>query len=69
MWSILNLYPFLFYLGVAFWIWMLYDCLVHEPSNGNDKIIWVLVIVFTNIIGALIYYFVRYRTRTRTPGY
>ncbi len=49
-------------LGLAlliFWLWMLIDCLRNEPSDGNDKIVWVLVIIFTNWIGALIYYFVR----------
>jgi hypothetical protein len=43
----------------AFWIWMLIDCLKFESSEGNDKLIWVLVIVLTNWIGALIYFFVR----------
>ena len=45
--------------GFAFWIWMLVDCLTKEPSEGNDKIIWVLVIVLLNWLGALIYLFVR----------
>ena len=50
---------------MAFWIWMLVDCLKHEPSEGNDKIIWVLVIVLANWIGALIYFFVRRPERKR----
>lgn len=53
--------PFMF-LGIAataFWIWMLVDCLTNESSQGNDKLVWVLVIVLTNWIGALIYCFVR----------
>jgi hypothetical protein len=41
----------------AFWIWMLIDAISNLPS-GNEKIVWVLVIVFTGIIGALIYFFV-----------
>ncbi|HUJ10858.1 MAG TPA: PLD nuclease N-terminal domain-containing protein [Verrucomicrobiae bacterium] len=49
----------------GFWIWMLIDCIKHEASEGNDKIIWVLVIIFTNWIGALIYYFVRRPERLR----
>ena len=43
----------------AFWVWMLVDCLTNMDSQGNDKIIWILVIVFTNLIGALVYYFVQ----------
>lgn len=41
----------------AFWIWMLIDCITRNFSKSEDKIIWVIVIVFTTIIGALIYYF------------
>ena len=52
----------------AFWIWMLVDCATKEPSQGNDKIIWILVIVLTNWIGALIYFFVRRPERKRQFG-
>jgi len=43
----------------AFWIWMLIDCISNEPSAGNDKIIWVLVILILQWIGAVLYFFVR----------
>ena len=43
----------------AFWVWMLVDCLTNMDSKGKDKIIWILVIVFTNLICALVYYFVQ----------
>ena len=33
--------------GFVLWIWMLVDCASHEPSEGNDKLIWVLIIVLT----------------------
>jgi prolipoprotein diacylglyceryltransferase len=48
-------------LGV-FWGWMVYDCAVEEPS-GTDKIVWILVILIGNFIGAAIYYFARRRKR------
>jgi hypothetical protein len=41
----------------AFWLWMLIDCLGKE-FKGNEKIVWVLVIVLLNWIGALIYFIV-----------
>ena len=47
-----------------FWIWMLIDCALHE-RNGTDKIIWILIILFTHLIGALIYFFVRKQARVR----
>jgi len=46
----------------AFWGWMVYDCAAVEPS-GMDKIVWILVILIGNFIGATIYYFARRRNR------
>lgn len=41
--------------GSIFWIWML----IHAATNEiKDKVVWVLVLIFTHIIGAVIYYFV-----------
>ncbi len=51
-------------LGTVFWIWMIVDCALHESSTGNDKIVWILVILFTHLIGALLYFFIR---RPRRP--
>ncbi len=42
----------------VFWISMLIDCIKRKYKEAYDKIVWVLVIIFTGIIGALIYYFV-----------
>ena len=42
-----------------FWVWMIIDCATKEPAAGNDKLVWILIIVFTHWIGAAIYYFVR----------
>jgi hypothetical protein len=52
----------------VFWIWMLVDCATKEPSQGNDKIIWILIIVFTHWSGALIYFLVRRPQRKREFG-
>jgi len=45
--------------GTILWIWMIVDCATKEPSEGNDKLIWILIIVLTHWIGALIYLLVR----------
>jgi hypothetical protein len=52
----------------AFWLWMLIDCATKESSQGNDKLIWILIIVFTHWIGALIYFLVRRPQRKRELG-
>ncbi|WP_417390190.1 PLD nuclease N-terminal domain-containing protein [Gimesia sp.] len=47
---------------------MLIDCVKYEPSTGNEKIIWVLVIVLLNGIGALLYYIIRRPERIKQTG-
>ena len=44
--------------ATIFWIVMLVDAIRRDFSDSTAKIIWVLVIVFTHLLGALIYYFV-----------
>ncbi|AQT67201.1 hypothetical protein STSP2_00344 [Anaerohalosphaera lusitana] len=55
-------------IALVLWIWALVDCVTKEPSEGNDKIVWVLVIVLTNWLGALIYLLVRRPQRKREIG-
>ena len=55
-------------LGTIFWIWMLVDAVTNEPSEGNDKIIWILIILFAHLVGALIYYFMRRPERMKKFG-
>ena len=55
-------------LATVFWIWMLVDCATKEPSQGNDKLVWILVIVLTHWIGALIYLLARRPERKRLYG-
>jgi asparagine N-glycosylation enzyme membrane subunit Stt3 len=41
------------------WIWMLFDCIRHEP----EKALWLIVIIIGGIIGALVYLFARRNRR------
>ncbi|WP_080058206.1 PLDc N-terminal domain-containing protein [Spirosoma aerolatum] len=36
----------------------LVDVVRSEFRGSNDKLIWVIIIVFLNIIGALLYFFI-----------
>lgn len=61
LWPLLFV-PFLiiFIFGIAalafiFWFWMLIDCL--QRKRFEDKLVWILVLLFLNIIGAILYYF------------
>ncbi len=37
------------------WIWALVDCLQNPRINGTEKLVWVLVILFLHVLGAIIY--------------
>jgi len=50
---------FLLIIGsLALWIWMLVDCIKRKFKKEDEKIIWLLVIILVQVIGAIIYYFV-----------
>ena len=42
----------------VFWIVMLIDCAKRNFKRDSDKVVWILVIIFLNLLGASIYYFV-----------
>ena len=41
-----------------FWLVMLIDCLKRDFRKDIEKVVWVLVLVFLHLLGALVYYFV-----------
>ncbi|VVB84642.1 Uncharacterised protein [uncultured archaeon] len=66
----LFLFAPVFVFVIAFWLWMLIDCLKRQDDmfkfgGNNAKLIWILVIIFTGLIGAVIYYFLIERTDSR----
>jgi O-antigen/teichoic acid export membrane protein len=50
-------------IAFVFWLLMLIDSIKH--SHKDMKLIWVLVIIFTNLIGAIVYYFMERRPRMK----
>ena len=42
----------------VFWLWMLIDCLKRDFKKDYEKIVWILVMIFLHILGAIVYYFV-----------
>lgn len=53
--NIFYIFPFILFFFI-FWIWILIDC-IKSNLKDNDKLIWVLVILFFNFLGALLYLF------------
>jgi hypothetical protein len=52
----------------VFWIWALVDCAMKEPGTGSNKVVWILVILFTHFVGALLYVLIRRPERIRETG-
>ncbi|MBI4427073.1 MAG: PLDc_N domain-containing protein [Candidatus Magasanikbacteria bacterium] len=48
--------------GFVFWLWMLVDAIKHEKEN---KTMWVVLLIFLNLLGAIIYYVVAKRKRPK----
>ena len=57
------------FLTTGFWVWTLVDCLVHEPSEGNEKIVWAVVIAILHVMGAALYFFIRRPERIQQYGH
>jgi len=54
--------------ATAFWIWVLADCVAHEPPTWR-KVWWILFILSWYVIGASIYFMARRSARVeRRPS-
>jgi hypothetical protein len=70
-WFWLMLLSFGTLFGIAatvLWIWMLVEVLTRETDEGNTRLIWTLVIIFTHWLGAFIYLLTRRPERIRKLG-
>ncbi len=38
-----------------FWLWAIVDCATNQKLDSGEKIVWLLVIFFLHLLGALIY--------------
>jgi len=57
----------IFLTAFLFWVAMLVDCATGE-TNENERLLWVLIIILTGLVGALVYLVVRRPARLREPG-
>ncbi|MGB8355452.1 MAG: PLDc N-terminal domain-containing protein [Chthoniobacteraceae bacterium] len=47
----------------VFWIWMLVDAARSRSLAGTEKIVWVLLILFLHVLGAVLYFFIARKSR------
>lgn len=50
-------------LAFVFWLWMLVECVRRKDMTDNQKLVWVLVLVFVSCIGSIVYFFASDRSR------
>ncbi len=65
VWLLLIIFGAVFIIGIpllAFWIWMLVDAIT---KCAESKTAWILVLIFTGLVGAIIYFFLIYRKRKK----
>jgi len=63
-WIFIAVFAIVGILAFIFWIWMFVDCIIFE----ENKLLWILIIIFAQIIGTILYYFLAKRKRNQqTP--
>ena len=50
---------------ISLWFGMMWDCLFVSKLPLLSKIGWFLLLLLTNMLGTLIYYYARFQTRAR----
>ncbi len=48
---------------IIFWFWMFIDAIKNEKEN---LALWLIILIFASGIGAIAYYFARYRSRKKS---
>ena len=54
--------------ALAFWIWAIVEVATKEPSEDQDRLMWLLIVLLLGWIGALVYLIVRRPERLRKYG-
>ena len=54
-----------FFFVFIFWIWTMIDVIKREFDNSNERIIWLLLIIFIGLIPSILYYFMVMKDNNR----
>jgi len=52
--------------SLVIWVWALIDAIQNPALDGTTRIIWILVILFTHFLGAILYLAIA--RSGKTPG-
>ena len=45
-------------IGIALEVYMIVDCALRKFKDNSQKVLWLILIILFNIMGAIIYYYV-----------
>jgi uncharacterized membrane protein YwaF len=63
------LFMFLFWIAsIVLWISALIDILKSDFRGGSDKIVWLLVVVFLPLLGAILYFTIGKNQKINKPA-
>ncbi len=48
---------------IVLWAWMVRDMMNNDYLPNDAKVTWLMVFIFLNVLGAMLYYFTVYRKR------
>ncbi len=44
--------------ALVFWVFMIIDCAQRKFKKKEEKILWIVILILTSWVGAVVYYFV-----------
>ncbi len=54
--------------ALGFWVAMVVHCCTSRELTTEHRLLWLLVLILGKLVGALVYYFLRYRRGTSAPA-
>ena len=64
----LMIWQIILFVTLFFWLFCVIDVL-RNSFNGNDKIVWILVLLFVPILGPFLYFFIGRKKRIQLIVY
>jgi hypothetical protein len=52
--------------SLIFWVWALVDAIQNPGLSSNERLLWVLVIILTQVLGAILYLLIGRKRGART---
>jgi len=61
--GIFGIFLVIMLLPTIIWLWLLIDCIKRDKFKHGSKVVWILLFLFTNLVGMILYYFLEKRAK------